>query len=97
MTTSQLEQVIREYIEEFYGMEYIGKIGIKKLNPGYHIRMGMNVPEKPWIICGMLEDDEFIPFLKQTLRESNFQLRHYGELRKLHPCIPQNQPCCKKS
>lgn len=96
MTVEKLEQVIREYILDIYKKEYIGKIKIQKLNPvGYSIHLGMDAPEKPLVICGQLDDDAFLKFLKEELRIKNFHLVYYGILKEKYPydCQPRNTSC----
>lgn len=85
MTETELEQVIREYILDIYKKKYVGKIKIQKLNPGYSIHLGMSTPEKPLVICGQLEDSDFLKFLKEELRTKKFHLVYYGELNEKYP------------
>ena len=81
MTTTELEQVIREYIRTIYKKEYIGKIDIQKIDPqGYSIKLGMLTPERPMTICAELEDKAFLKFLKEELKARRFNLVHYGQL-----------------
>lgn len=99
MTTSELEQVIREYILNIYKKYYIGKIKIKKLNPGYCIYLDMGNPDAPLVICGWLEDDKFLKFLKEDLRNRSFYANaYYGSLMKDYPdqCKPINKACNDK-
>lgn len=81
MTTTELEQVIREYIRTIYKKEYIGKIDIQKIDPqGYSIKLGMLTPERPMTIYAELEDKAFLKFLKEELKARRFNLVHYGQL-----------------
>ncbi len=96
MTTLELEQVIRDYLMDFYHKQYIGKIVIEKLNPiGYHVALGMDVPNKPIIICAELDDEHFIKYIKEDLRNRNFHLKDWGELNLTYPydCGPRNTQC----
>lgn len=96
MTIEELEQVTREYILDIYDKEYIGKIQIQKLDPvGYSIHLGMNTPLAPLVICGMLDDEAFLKFLKEEIRAKNFHLVSYGELTAKYPydCEPRNTSC----
>ena len=46
-----------------------------------------------------IEDSKFLKFLKQELKDRNFQLIYYGELnlRNKYDCTPLNRPCeCHK-
>jgi len=46
MTTTELEQVIREYIQDIYKKKYIGSLKVFKLNPiGYKIELGLATPD----------------------------------------------------
>jgi len=86
MTTTELDQVIHEYIRDIYNKEYIGKLLIEKLNPiGYCIRFGLNTPEKPMVIYAELEDKPFLKFLRQELKDRRFNLIYYGELKLIYP------------
>lgn len=93
MTTLELEQVIREYIRDMINAEYIGKIHIEKLDPiGYSVKLGLDVPEKPKVICGMLDDDTFIKYLKKELKACLFHLSQYKELKLIYPLFNCGQP-----
>lgn len=95
MTTQELEQVILEYIRDIYKKEYIGKIKIEHLNPGYCVKLGMNTPETPIVIYGELEDKQFLKFLKNDLKSRNFHFSHYGCLKSDYPidCNPISTVC----
>lgn len=100
MTTTELDQVIHDYILDIYHKQYIGKLEITKLNPvGYSIKFGLDRPNKPMTIYAELEDDKFLKFLKQELRNRRFNLIYYGELKLTYPidCVPINTACgCQK-
>ena len=86
MTTTELEQVIRECILDMYKKEYTGKMAIEKLNPvGYRIKLGLSMPEKPLVIYAELPDEQFITFLKEELRIKRFNLLYYGQLNSVYP------------
>lgn len=96
MTTKELEQLTLEYIRDIYKKEYIGKIEVQKLDPiGYSIRLGMITPLAPLVICGMLDDEAFLKFLKEEIRAKKFHLVSYGELKENYPydCQPRNTSC----
>lgn len=96
MTESELEQVILENIMDIYKMEYIGKLKVTKLNPkGYEIKLGMNTPEAPFIIYGELEDEQFLKFLKEELRNRKLDTVFYGICFKTMPleCNQVNRAC----
>lgn len=100
MTTTELEAVIRDYIRDIYHKEYIGKMWIDKLEPiGYCVRLGMNVPEKPITIYAELNDDAFVKFIKQDLKDRRFNLVDFGELKLTYPvdCTSIDNKCeCQK-
>lgn len=100
MTTTELEQVIREYILDIYNKEYIGKLSIQKLNPvGYYIKFGLDRPDQPLVIYAELEDSKFLKFLRQELKDKRFNLIYYGKLQLTYPydCNPRNTACeCRK-
>lgn len=96
MTTTELEQVIRDYILDISKKQYIGKITIQKLNPvGYCIHLYMNTPEKPIVIYAELDDQRFLKFLRKELVDRRFNLVHYGELQLnyQYECSPINKSC----
>ncbi len=96
MTTSELEQVTRDYLRDIYKREYIGKIQINTLSPqGYIIKLGMYTPEQPITIYAELSDDKFLKFLKEDLKSRRFNLKYFGELNLVHPydCSPRNTIC----
>lgn len=99
MTTTELEQVTRDYILDIYKKEYIGKMHVRKLEPvGYCIELGMSVPEKPIVIYAELEDSKFLKFLREELKSRRFNLVHFGQLKLTYPydCNPINTSCCDK-
>lgn len=99
MTTTELEQVIQQYILDIYHKKYIGKIEIEKLNPvGYSIRLGMDVPERPITIYAELEDTKFLKFLKSELKDRRFNLVRFGKLQLAYryDCNPRNTSCNDK-
>lgn len=97
MTETQLEQVIREYFLDICKKEYIGKITIQKLDPvGYNVRLGLDVIERPLVLYAELNDEDFLKFIKQEIK--NFKHRYYGKLNLINPydCKPRNTSCdCK--
>lgn len=96
MTTQDLERVIQEYILDIYHKKYIGKLEIQKLNPiGYCIKFGMDNVYKPITIYAELEDDKFLKFLRQELKNKRFNLVYYGKLKLVNPydCEPRNTSC----
>ena len=100
MTITELEQVTREYIRDITKKEFKSRIYIEPLTPiGYSIKLELGMRNKPLTIYAELEDSKFLKFLKQELKDRNFQLIYYGELnlRPRYDCTPLNQPCeCHK-
>lgn len=96
MTVQDLEQVIHEYILDIYHKKYIGKLEIRKLDPkGYCIKLGMDTPYQPITIYAELEDEKFLKFLKQELKDRRFNLTYYGKLTLKYPynCNPISTSC----
>ena len=80
MSTTDLEVLIRDYMREFYKMEYTGKMKITKLPVGYCVEMSLGVDTAPLMLCATLEDEPFIKFIKKAIRDHNFHLIDYGKL-----------------
>lgn len=95
MTEQELEQVIHEYLLDIYDAYYIGKLKVKKLPVGYEVRLGMNTPECPYIIYAELEDEKFLKFLREELRNRKLDMVFYGKLFKTMPpeCNVINKAC----
>lgn len=94
MTTIELEQVILDYIRDFYKKEYVGKINITKLEPiGYYIKIGMGTPYQPVVIYAELDDDQFLKFIKQELKHRLVNNVHYGEVKLIEPYNPKTTLC----
>lgn len=98
MTLIKLEQLIREYIMDIYKKQYIGKIKIKKLNPGYCIYLDIGHQYNPTVIYAELEDEKFLKFLKDDLKSRNFHFSHFATLDLVYPdaCVPINSSCNDK-
>lgn len=100
MKTTELEQVIRDYLKYLTHQEYIDNIEIQPLSPcGYSVKLYTGVRNKPITIYAELEDKKFLEFLKKELRSRNFHMKFYGEinLRDKYDCTPSGQPCCRKN
>ena len=99
ITTQELEVQIRELIKDIYKKEYIGKITIESLNPGYCIKFGLDMPEHPYVICAQLEDKVFLKFLKKELRHIKWFEQDYGGVALQYPveqCSPIKKCCNDK-
>lgn len=93
MKIQDLEQVIRDYIMDLYEAEYIGKIHITALDPqGYHVEMGLNVPNRPWVFHAEVPDDKFLTMMKEELKGKRWNLVHYGELN-----LREQSPDCQRA
>lgn len=96
MTTTELEQVIRDYLRDIYKKEYTSKMYITKLNPiGYSIQFELSMRNKPITIYAELDDKPFLKFLKQELKDKRFNLIYYGKLDLVnkYDCNSINKPC----
>lgn len=84
MTTTELEQVIRTSICNTFKREYTGKIKIKKLDPvGYSVSLYPQGEYIPLVFDAELEDDLFIKYLIEDIRNRKFHLQWYGTLNKI--------------
>jgi hypothetical protein len=69
MTHTELKQVILGYMKDLYKMEYIGRLEIEDLYPvGYKVSFNFDRSEMPLVIIADLPDEEFLPFIKEELR-----------------------------
>lgn len=96
MTTTELEQVIQDYLMDIYHKKYIGKLHIEKLKPkGYYIKFGMDRPFQPLIIYAELNDNDFLKFLKDELKSKRFNHVYYGQLNLTYSndCNKVNSAC----
>lgn len=97
MTTTELEQVIQDYFLDIYGKRYVGKMNITKLDPvGYCIELFMDRnTNRPTVIYAELEDQKFLKFLKQQIRDMRINLMYYGILKLTYrtDCNPINSAC----
>lgn len=96
MTVQELEQVIHDYIMDIYNMCYVGKLEIIKLDPiGYCIKFGKDTPDQPLVIYAEMEDNKFLKFLKQELKDMRLNLIYYGKLMLTYPnnCNHINAAC----
>ena len=86
MTKEELEQVIRTSIMDTFKLEYTGKIKIIKLDPiGYSVSLYPQGEYVPLVFDAELEDDLFIKYLIEDLRNRKFHLQWYGTLNKREP------------
>lgn len=69
-------------IEDIYNKKYIGYINVKELNPiGFDVSFGN--PEKPTHISAELNEDKFIKYFVQELRDRHLYDSQYFETRRI--------------
>lgn len=72
-STSELEQMIRDYIRTWYRAIYTGMLLVTKNNPGYTLTIGIPSYMIPTTInCDCDTDDEFLDFIYSELRSRNY-------------------------
>ena len=73
-------------MKDLYKMEYIGGLEIEDLYPvGYKVSFNFDRSEMPLVIIGDLPDEEFLPFIKEELRNRKLQRVKYYNATKLPP------------
>lgn len=83
MTHTELKQVILDYIFTIYKCKYLGDIKIENLDPiGYKISFYLNHSENPVVIISDLCDEEFIPFIKNEIKNRKFHRTKYYKVVK---------------
>ena len=71
-------------MRELYEVEFTGDIKIEDLDPvGYKVSFNFNRSENPVVIISDLPDDEFLPFIKEEIRNRKFQRVSYFKATKL--------------
>lgn len=67
-------------------MEYKGSLEVERLDPvGYCVRLGMDTPNQPVMICAELGDKEFLKFIRQELLNRRLGHVYYGRLDLIQP------------
>lgn len=84
MTTTELKQVILDFFIENYKRQFIGKLDIQELNPGYKVSIYLDRSEYPLVIISDLEGKDFIKFIKEELRKR--------KLHKVEHCLATKIP-----
>lgn len=74
-----MEEKILELIRKVYNRNYVGKLKVNKLPNGYQVILGLNNIDKPLTISADLEDDDFLKFFEQELRDRHLHYSHYSE------------------
>ena len=68
-------------------MEYKGSLEVTGLDPvGYCIKLGMDTPNQPVLICAELEGDALLKFLRKELIDRRLGQVYYGKLELIQPC-----------
>ncbi len=96
MSIQDIEQATLEFIKDFYKKEYIGRIEVEKLDPeGYSVSLYPQGYYVPTVIYAELNDDKFIKYLREEIRNRKYHLQWYGQLNKREPdlCYPINKSC----
>ena len=96
MQIQDIEQATLEFIKDFYKKEYTGKIEVKKLEPkGYSVTLFLQGRYVPTTFYAELDDDKFLKYLREEIRNKKYHLQWYGELNKREPysCYPINKSC----
>lgn len=71
---------------ELYKVEYVGGIKIEDLDPvGYKVTFYLDNPEIGLNIIADLPDEEFIPFIKEELKNRKLHKTKYYKTIKLYP------------
>ena len=84
MTLTELKQVILDYIIELYDREYVGGLDIQYLDPtGYKVSFYLDRGEYPLSIITDLQEEEFLPFIKEELRSRKLHKTKYFSATKL--------------
>lgn len=96
MLIQDIEQATREFIKNFYNLVYTGKLEVTKLNPiGYSVTLFPQGRYVPMTFYAELDDEKFLKYLKEEIRNRKLHLQWYGELNKREPdlCYPINKSC----
>ena len=90
-----LEQAILDIIQSEYCKKYTGLLKVERLQPnGILVKLGLNTPEKPIQIAAQLEDEQFLKFFRQELRERNLNTVKYFDGVQTIVESPYN--CCNE-
>lgn len=97
MHIQDIEHQIRESFMEIYGEQYIGKLKIEPLEEqGYCVTLGMQDTNLPITICAELDDQTFIQFFKQELKDKGLNRVKYGTLSSVEPSQYIDKSCYRK-
>lgn len=80
MTNQELEQAIRDIINDIYCAEYCARLRVEQNNycniHSYKVTFGLNNNDKPLIISYQGNDADFLTFIREDLRK---RYLHYTE------------------
>lgn len=96
MQTLDIEQAIRDFIKIISKKEYIGKIKVLELQPqGYEVTLYPQGEYVPMVFYAELDDESFLKYLKEEIRNKKFHFSEYGVLNKFEPdmCRPIKNSC----
>ena len=83
MSIQDIEQATLDFIKIYSKKEYIGKINVSKLDPlGYEVTLYPQGEYVPLVFYAELDDENFIKYLKEEVRNKKFHLSNYGVLNK---------------
>lgn len=97
MTIEEIKNQILCMIRQVYEKEYVGKLFITRLDPiGLEVKLGMNNIERPITIAAEMDDQKFLQFFKQELKNRNLNTVIFFDGVKTDPdqCnLPINRGC----
>ncbi len=96
MSIQDIEQATLEFIRVFYNLNYTGKIEVDKLDPvGFSVTLFPQGQYVPVVFYAELDDNKFLKYLKEEIRNRKYHLQWYGELNKREKdlCCPINKSC----
>lgn len=92
MTEQELEQKIRCIMEEEYKACFIGKLKVIK-QPGYTIlKIGLRNMENPQTYGSDLDEEGFLKWIRQVIREAGFNKTKYFTGYRWNPLHGEPRP-----
>ena len=92
MDTKDLELAVLDMIKNLYECEYVGKIKVKETKRGYLLELGLGKNDVPYTLAFDGNEECFLKYLKNELREANLHFPQYSELKKLY----FTNGCCER-
>ena len=92
----EFENKVLDIISKLYEREYIGKLHISRIKPfGFKLTLGMNNVDKPIVIAAQLNEEDFLKYVYNELRERNFVAAvHYSMGEQILPYSDCKIPAC---